>query len=165
MLLKQVFRFLVLEILIQLPDRLYINQPTQETLAEVDALVKVPSGNEYHAAIKEFTTVNDKYVTDILETAEVPSSEVPDGSVVRRRWIQYKIPLTDFTEAVGGITDFRSISFLRMYLTGFTGPTVLRFATLDLVSGDWRTYTKNLQDPDIDPDGCCERYYLACDKI
>lgn len=107
---------------------------------------------EYRIQIKPNTTVNDKYVTDILETAEVPSTEVPDGSAVNRRWIQYKIPLTDFTDAVGGITDFRSISFLRMYLTGFTGPTVLRFATLDLVSGDWRTYTKNLQDPDVDID-------------
>ena len=112
----------------------------------------VNSYYEYRIQIKPNTTVNDQYVTDILETAEVPSSEVPDGSSVNRRWIQYKIPLTDFTEAVGGITDFRSISFLRMYLTGFTGPTVLRFATLDLVSGDWRTYTKNLQNPDIDID-------------
>ena len=112
----------------------------------------VNSYYEYRIQIKPNTTVNDQYVTDIIETAQVPSSEVPDGSAVNRRWIQYKIPLTDFTEAIGGITDFRSISFLRMYLTGFTGPTVLRFATLDLVSGDWRTYTKNLQDPDIDTD-------------
>ncbi len=112
----------------------------------------VNSYYEYRIPIKPNTTVNDKYVTDVLETSQVPSSEVPDGSVVNRRWIQYKIPLTDFTEAVGGITDFRSISFLRMYLTGFTGPTVLRFATLDLVSGDWRTYTKTLQDVDIDAD-------------
>lgn len=112
----------------------------------------VNSYYEYRIPIKPNTTVNDKYVTDVLETAQVPTSEVPDGSAINRRWIQYKIPLTDFTEAVGGITDFRSISFLRMYLTGFTSPTVLRFATLDLVSGDWRTYTKTLQDPDIDPD-------------
>ena len=39
-----------------------------------------------------------------------------------------------------------------MYLTGFNSPTVLRFATLDLVRGDWRTYTKNLQDPNVDLD-------------
>src|SRR5690606_34229176 len=66
-----------------------------------------------------------------------------------RRWIQYKVPLSDFTDAVGGIADFRSISFMRMYLTGFSGEVVLRFATLDLVRGDWRTYTNSLQ-PDVD---------------
>ncbi len=107
---------------------------------------------EYRIQIKPNTTIDDKYVTDILETAPVPTSEVPDKSQVNRRWIQYKIPLSDFTDAIGGITDFRSISFMRMYLTGFNGPTVLRFATLDLVRGDWRTYTKNLQDINVDPD-------------
>src|SRR5690606_21934806 len=66
-------------------------------------------------------------------------------------WIQYKIPLSDFTDAIGGISDFRSISFMRMYLTGFSGNMVLRFATLDLVRGDWRTYAKSLQ-PDVDGD-------------
>ncbi len=108
---------------------------------------------EYRIPIMPNTTTDDQYVTDILETAPVPATEVPDGSSVNRRWIQYKVPLSDFTEAVGGITDFRSISFLRMYMTGFGSPAVLRFATLDLVRGDWRTYTRNLQDEavDIDP--------------
>ena len=32
-----------------------------------------------------------------------------------------------------------------MYLTGFSSTTVLRFATLDLVRGDWRNYTRSLQ--------------------
>lgn len=107
---------------------------------------------EYRIQIKPNTNINDQYVTDILETQQVPNSEVPDGSNLNRRWIQYKIPLSDFTDAVNGITDFRSISFMRMYLTGFNSPTVLRFATLDLVRGDWRTYTKNLQDEDTDSD-------------
>ena len=112
----------------------------------------VNSYYEYRIPIRPGLTTDDQYVTDIIETQPVPDSEIPDGSLVNRRWIQYKIPLNDFTEAVGGITDFRSISFMRMYLTGFSGPTVLRFATLDLVSGDWRTYTKNLQDEAVDMD-------------
>ncbi|QLG44547.1 T9SS outer membrane translocon Sov/SprA [Costertonia aggregata] len=112
----------------------------------------VNSYYEYRIQIKPNTTINDQYVTDILETEQVPAGEVPDGRSLNRRWIQYKIPLTDFTDAIGGITDFRSISFMRMYLTGFTGPTVLRFATLDLVRGDWRAYTRTLQDASIDAD-------------
>jgi len=107
---------------------------------------------EYRIPIQPNTSVNDPYVTDVLETAAVPTNDVPDGRQINRRWIQYKIPLSDFTEAVGGISDFRSISFMRMYMTGFTGPAVLRFATLDLVRGDWRTYSKNLQDPMVDSD-------------
>ncbi|MBQ4914000.1 cell surface protein SprA [Maribacter sp. MMG018] len=109
----------------------------------------VNSYYEYRIPIKPNTTIDDKYVTDIQEGV---TPELPNGDQLNRRWIQYKIPLSDFSDAVGGITDFRSISFMRMYMTGFSSPTVLRFATLDLVRGDWRTYTKNLQDEDLDSD-------------
>ncbi|MFS4418386.1 cell surface protein SprA [Maribacter sp. 2307ULW6-5] len=109
----------------------------------------VNSYYEYRIEIKPNTTIDDKYVTDIKEGT---TPELPNGDRLNRRWIQYKIPLNDFTQAVGGITDFRSISFMRMYMTGFNDPTVLRFATLDLVRGDWRTYVKTLQDADVDND-------------
>lgn len=112
----------------------------------------VNSYYEYRIAIKPNTTINDEYVTDIIEGTASGDFRIPNGDEVNYRWIQYKIPLSDFTDAVGGITDFRSISFMRMYMTGFNSPTVLRFATLDLVRGDWRTYTNTLQDPDVDSD-------------
>lgn len=103
---------------------------------------------EYRIDIKPNTTVNDLYVTDIKEGI---TPDLPNGTQLNRRWIQYKIPLSDFTNAVGGISDFRSISFMRMYLTGFTDDVVLRFATLDLVRGDWRNYTKSLEADNDDP--------------
>lgn len=108
----------------------------------------VNSYYEYRIQIKPNTTVDDKYVTDIREGL---TPTLPNGTQLNRRWIQYKIPLSDFTDAVGGISDFRSISFMRMYLTGFSDDVVLRFATLDLVRGDWRTFTRSLQ-PDVDND-------------
>ena len=103
---------------------------------------------EYRIQIKPNTTIDDKYVTDIKEGL---TPNLANGSQLNRRWIQYKIPLSDFTNAVGGISDFRSISFMRMYLTGFTNDVVLRFATLDLVRGDWRNYTKTLEADQDDP--------------
>ncbi|MEM7484107.1 MAG: cell surface protein SprA [Bacteroidota bacterium] len=111
----------------------------------------VNSYYEYRIQIKPNTTVDDQYVTDIRE-GTASGNRVPNGTEVNYRWIQYKIPLSDFTEAVGGITDFRSISFMRMYMTGFTSDVILRFATLDLVRGDWRTYTNSLQPDEIDSD-------------
>ncbi len=102
---------------------------------------------EYRIPIGPNTTIDDQYVTDIRE-GQTPT--LPNNNVLNRRWIQYKIPLSDFSDAIGGITDFRSISFMRMYMTGFTDDIVLRFATLDLVRGDWRSFTNTLQDPAID---------------
>jgi len=106
---------------------------------------------EYRIPIKPNTTVNDKYVTDVRDSLVLSGNRIPNGSTVRTRWIQYKIPLSDFTDAVGGITDFRSISTMRMYMTGFNSDVLLRFATLDLVRGDWRTYVKSLDEDDPNP--------------
>ena len=97
---------------------------------------------EYRIPIGPNTTINDRFVTDIRAGE---TQLLPNGQQLNRRWLQYKIPLSEFDSAVGGITDFRSMSFLRMYLTGFSSTTVLRFATLDLVRGDWRNYTRSLQ--------------------
>ncbi|MFI2742039.1 cell surface protein SprA [Zhouia sp. PK063] len=102
---------------------------------------------EYKIPITNNIQSTDRYVNDIREV----QVKTPDNRTVNARWIQYKIPIKDFDDAVGGISDLRSISFMRMYLTGFNQDVVLRFGTLDLVRGDWRNYTKSLQ-PDVDSD-------------
>lgn len=53
-------------------------------------------------------------------------------------WYRFKIPLYEYTRRVGGIQDFRSIRFMRMFLTDFDQRTTIRFATLDLVRNQWR---------------------------
>ncbi|MBU3123838.1 cell surface protein SprA [Sinomicrobium sp. 2019215] len=104
---------------------------------------------EYRIPIKPNIQRSDKYVSDIKEVER----KVPNNRTVKARWIQFKIPVKEFDNAVGGITDFRSMSFMRMYLTGFRDDVVLRFGTLDLVRGDWRAYTRTLQeDIDNNPD-------------
>ncbi|NQX86080.1 MAG: cell surface protein SprA [Flavobacteriaceae bacterium] len=71
---------------------------------------------------------------------------LPNGQTAETRWLQFRIPLSEFTNAQGGISDFRSIRFARMYLTDFSEKTVLRFGTLDLVRSDWRRYELALDD-------------------
>ncbi|TNF74199.1 MAG: cell surface protein SprA, partial [Bacteroidetes bacterium] len=109
----------------------------------------VNSYYEYRIPIRPGISVEDRYVTDIREGI---SATLPNNTQVNYRWIQYKVPLSDFTNAVGGIADFRSISFMRMYMTGFQDPVVLRFATLDLVRGDWRIFTRSLQTDNDSPE-------------
>lgn len=73
------------EVLIQLPDRLYVNQPSQQSLEKVNAVVKVPSGNEYSAQIKEFTTEPDPATGTFTVTLSLPMPEeeyILDGMAV-----------------------------------------------------------------------------------
>lgn len=59
-------------------------------------------------------------------------------------WYQFRIPIDEFESRQGNINDFSSIRFMRMFLTGFKKPIVLRFGTFDLVMGKWRTYDQPL---------------------
>ena len=61
-------------------------------------------------------------------------------------WYRFKVPIDQFQKKVGGIQDFRSIRFIRMYMKGFTKPVTLRFASLDLVRNQWRRYKRSLED-------------------
>ncbi len=68
-----------------------------------------------------------------------------------RVYYRFRVPLnlldTDPNfRRVGGIRDFRSIRFMRMYLKGFEKPIQLRFATLELVRSQWRRYSRQLAD-------------------
>ncbi len=57
-------------------------------------------------------------------------------------WYRIKVPLNQFTSKVGGIQDFRSIRFIRMYMNGFDQRTTFRFARFELVRNQWRRYQR-----------------------
>jgi cell surface protein SprA len=57
-------------------------------------------------------------------------------------WYQFRVPIYDYTRAVGGISDFKTIRFMRMFLTGFQDTVFLRFARLELIRGEWRRYNQ-----------------------
>ena len=70
-----------------------------------------------------------------------------NGETVDVTWYQFKIPLRGDSATmtrIGTIRNWKSIRFMRMYLTGFQHETYLRFATMDLVRGEWRQYTRDL---------------------
>ena len=70
-----------------------------------------------------------------------------NGETVPVKWYQFKIPLRGDSSSVkniNGIRNWKSIRFMRMYMTGCKQETFLRFATIDLVRGEWRQYTRNL---------------------
>jgi len=98
---------------------------------------------QYRVSIKrDSMAVGENFITDSI-TSNV---KLKNGKTEAVTWYQFKIPIRDYTDKVGNIKNFKSIRFIRMFLTGFEQDMTLRFATLDLVRGEWRTYTKTLYD-------------------
>lgn len=71
---------------------------------------------------------------------------LPNGQSADVTYYQFRIPISEPTEAIGGISDIRSVRFARLFLKDFEERTVMRFATLDLVRSDWRRYKLTLDD-------------------
>jgi len=121
-------------------------QPDVEDINRDNTMNTINSYFEYSVPFRplngKLDTDNNKFVTDVKEV-EITT---PDNSVLPVRWVQFKIPISSPTKAVGGIADYRSIRFMRMYLSQFSEDFVMRFGTLDLVRGDYRRFQQTLDD-------------------
>ena len=63
-------------------------------------------------------------------------------------WYQFRIPLEKFTGKYGD-PSFQNIRFIRMYMTGWQQPVVLRFAKFQMARSTWRKHTTSLRDPSL----------------
>lgn len=126
------------------PDALYQSSrslPDVEDINQDNTLNEYERYFQYRVSIRpEDLEVGKNYVTD----KQVSIVANHDGSTQEVVWYQFKIPLNDYEKVVGNISDFSTIRFARMFMTGFKATTHLRFATLELVKGEWRPYDFNL---------------------
>jgi cell surface protein SprA len=97
---------------------------------------------------KQDMTLGQNYISDV-KTSRV---QLKNGEIGEVNWYQFKIPVREYDDVFGSIRDFKSIRFLRMFMTDFEDPVILRFATLDLVRADWRRYSRTLAEETIESD-------------
>ena len=126
------------------PDPLYQTSratPDVEDINQDNTLNEYERYFQYKISIRpEDLVVGKNYITD-KQTSVVRTRNDSNLTV---EWYQFKIPLQDYERVVGSIKDFSTIRFARMFMTGFKQVTHLRFATLELVRGEWRPYKFNL---------------------
>ncbi len=121
--------------------------PDVEDINQDNTLNEYERYYQYKVSIRpEDLEVGKNYVTDKREMV-VPTREGHATTV----WYQFKIPLSQPEKVVGGISDFSTIRFARMFMTGFKEVTHLRFASLELVRGEWRDYKFNLNNRNDSP--------------
>ena len=118
--------------------------PNAEDLNRDNVLDEYESYWQYKVDISReaLSNVGRNYITDVIER-DVATA---DGRTRSIKWYQFKIPVREAGESIGGISDFRTIRFMRMFMTGFDNPAVMRFARLELVRGEWRAYNGSLDD-------------------
>ena len=80
--------------------------------------------------------VGQGFVTDKV----VSAVKLANGQTQNATWYQIRIPLAQYEQRYGSIQDFKSIRFVRMFMTDFADTTVLRFAKIQFVRGEWRQF-------------------------
>lgn len=112
--------------------------PDQEEFNRDNTLNELEEYFEYRVDLtpQDLSTVGDNFITDVRSFT--PSGGVPE------KWYLFRIPIAQFSEKIGNIPDFKSIRFVRMFMTGFQDSVVLRFAKLELVRNQWRRFNYEL---------------------
>jgi cell surface protein SprA len=120
-------------------------QPDIEDINQDNTLNDNERFYRYHISLRQedMQRVGQQHIASIMET----NVTLRNKETVKVKWYQFKIPLRGDSatmKKVGNIRNFKSIRFARIYMTNFSQETHLRLATLDLVRGEWRNYTKGL---------------------
>jgi cell surface protein SprA len=125
--------------------------PSTEDLNKDNTINELEAYYEYMIDLSPsaMKSVGYNYITDI-RTVDMGDADYAPQQV---KWYQFKIPIRSGA-AKGGIEDYKSMKFMRMFLTGFKGEdfqngdqygaVILRFAKLDLKRGEWRKYEFSL---------------------
>lgn len=116
--------------------------PDIEDLNQDNNLSETESYFQYQVSLRpQDLVVGQNYITNKQEVV------INEDTGKKEVWYQFKIPIENPDAIVNGISDFRSIRFMRIFVTDFEHPVVLRFAKLELIRGEWRKYVKDINEP------------------
>jgi cell surface protein SprA len=115
--------------------------PDNEDLNRDNTLNEV---EEYFQYVLELKPKNDPVMqvgqNFIADRRDVPVT-LANGNTRVETWYLFRVPIRQYQLKVGNIPDFKSIRFMRMFMTGFEDSLVVRFGKLELVRNMWRTST------------------------
>lgn len=119
----------------------------------------IPSGSNFpeNEDLNIDNTISDleeyyEYSIDLNPSALVVGNQNIEDKVTNTingdevAWYLFRIPVRQPDRRQGSIEGFKSIRYMRMYMTGFTTPVVLRMADFHLVGSQWRRFNENLEE-------------------
>ncbi len=118
--------------------------PDNEDLNADNTLSQLEEYYEYHIPIRPAGgggVEQNEFIVDQI-TRTINGDDIT--------WYLYRVPIRQFDSQFGNINGFKSIRYLRTYLTNFEQPVVLRMVNFRFVSSRWRRYLNTLEEPNLD---------------
>ncbi len=112
------------------------NLPDNEDLNNDNTINELENYYEYEIDLRPGELeVGRNYIVDKV-TANQSGDEV--------NWYLFRIPVRTPDRVQGDISGFKSIRFMRAYMTDFEQPVVMRMANFRLVGSQWRVFQESL---------------------
>lgn len=114
------------------------NTPDNEDLNSDNTINELENYHEYEMDLRPGNlVVGENYIVDKITAND-------NGENVN--WYLFRIPIRQPDRVQGDITGFKSIRWMRAYLTDFEQPVVLRMANFRMVGSQWRVFQESLFD-------------------
>ena len=114
--------------------------PDQEDLNRDNTLNETEEYFQYTVNLKPPTDPSMAIGQNFIVDKKVVGVNLVNGTSRSETWYQLRIPIEAYNKKIGNIPDFKSIRFIRMFLTGFDDSVVVRFGELALVRNTWRKF-------------------------
>lgn len=115
--------------------------PDAEDLNRDNTLNETEEYFQYKVDIKRTDAPEMQIGSNYIVDKKVVNISLPNGTNRDETWYQFRIPIGSYEQKIGNIPDFKSIRFMRMYMTDFDDSlVVLRFGQLQLGRNIWRKF-------------------------
>jgi cell surface protein SprA len=115
--------------------------PDAEDLNRDNTLNQTEEYFQYIVDLKPATDPLMQKGTNFIVDKKPVTVSLVDGSQRDETWYQFRIPISEYNAKIGNIPDFKSIRFIRMFMTDFSDSVVLRFGELQFTRNVWRKFT------------------------
>ena len=114
--------------------------PDAEDFNRDNTLNETEEYYQYIVNLKPATDPTMQIGQNFIVDKKVVSVNLPNGSTRNETWYQLRIPINSYDKKIGNIPDFKSIRFIRMFMTDFADTAVVRFGELQLERNIWRNF-------------------------
>lgn len=118
--------------------------PDAEDLNRDNTLNQTEEYFQYIVDIKHSTSPDMSIGTNFIVDKKSVAVSLVDGTQRSEIWYQFRIPINQYNRKIGNIPDFKSIRFMRMFLTDFQDSVVMRFGELQFTRNVWRKFIYKL---------------------
>jgi cell surface protein SprA len=118
--------------------------PDAEDLNKDNTMNESEEYFQYIVDIKPQSDPNMQIGVNYIVDKKVVGIKLVNGNTRNETWYQFKIPIGSYNRKIGNIPDFKSIRFIRMFLTDFSDSVVMRFGKLELTRNIWRSFKNKI---------------------